>query len=200
MGEYMDFEIMGKSVKLRPFNESDIEDEIRWNTTDIEWQKWDAPWEKNEVFESTVYRQKLLEKLNQQTKTPKFYYSLEIESLKEGKHIGRVNSYYIDNKYNYVKCDGFFTIGIGIKDPIDRRQGFATEAWILFIDYALKNGIDNIYTQTWSGNDLVLGLIRKIGFEHVNTKKGYQFYNGEYVDGYTFKLNLDKFTSIKKMY
>ncbi|MGI6787164.1 MAG: GNAT family N-acetyltransferase [Acholeplasmataceae bacterium] len=191
------FEIKGRKIKLRPFQESDIEDEIRWNTIDIEWQNWDAPWEEIEKIDPILYREKLIIKLKRER--PKFYYSLEIEELCEGKHIGRVNSYSIDKNYNYVDDDGLFTIGIGIKDLIDRRKGFATEAWILFIEYALENGIEEIYTQTWSGNFPVHGLINKIGFEHVHTKKGYHFYNGKYIDGYTYKLNLDKFNLLKEI-
>lgn len=106
--------------------------------------------------------------------TPKFYYSLEIEELDKGKHIGRVNSYCIDKSYNYVEGDRLFTIGVGIKDSIDRRKGFATEAWILFIEYALKNSIDEIYTQTWSGNYPVCGLMKKIGLKNKEDKE-YRF-------------------------
>ena len=54
-----------------------------------------------------------------------------------------------------------------------------------------------IYTQTWSGNYPSQGLMKKLGFELVNIVKDYQVVKGNLVDGYTFKLNLEKFNNIK---
>ena len=50
-----------------------------------------------------------------------------------------------------------------------------------------------ISTQTWSGNYPVKALIKKLGFELVDTDKDYQKVKGELVDGLTFKLCKDKF-------
>ena len=57
------------------------------------------------------------------------------------------------------------TIGIDIPTLAARRKGYAAAAWDLFIQYLLSNGIEEMYTQTWSGNERVLGLIYKVGFE-----------------------------------
>lgn len=53
----------------------------------------------------------------------------------------------------------------GIFDPAFRKQGYGTEAWLLFIRHLLENGIENVYTQTWSGNIPVQALMQKVGFE-----------------------------------
>jgi RimJ/RimL family protein N-acetyltransferase len=76
---------------------------------------------------------------------------------------------------------------------MDRRRGYGTEAWLLFIRYALESGAEEIYTQTWAGNYPVLGLMEKVGFELININKKYRVVKGEEVDGYTLKLNLGKF-------
>ena len=34
-----------KNIILRDMEENDLDDYIRWNTTETEWQDWDAPWE-----------------------------------------------------------------------------------------------------------------------------------------------------------
>src|SRR5690606_30651793 len=55
-----------KTIILRDYNERDIEDYIRWMTTEIEWLNWDAPWEAEEDlkdFNPDEFREKKMEKL-----------------------------------------------------------------------------------------------------------------------------------------
>jgi RimJ/RimL family protein N-acetyltransferase len=185
-------EIIGKKIKLRPFKESDIDDVIHWMLVETEWQNWDAPWEDSSGFDQDAYRKRILKDLRDHSK-PSFYGRLEIEVIETGEHIGSVNSYYIDNDFNYTRGGGNFTIGIDIIKPMDRRRGYGTEAWLLFIRYALESGAEEIYTQTWAGNYPVLGLMEKVGFELININKKYRVVKGEEVDGYTLKLNWEKF-------
>ena len=60
-------EIKYKNIVLRDMKESDIADEIRWYTVEIDWTHWDAPWEmEQEVlnFDAEKHREKLLKKLS----------------------------------------------------------------------------------------------------------------------------------------
>lgn len=191
----MNLEIIGKKIKLRPFKESDIEDVINWMEVETEWKEWDAPWEEDD-FNAETYRKETLKKIKER-KNVDFFYSLEIDVLETLEHVGRVNSYYIDENYKYTKKVGNLTIGIDIFNPQHRKQGFATEAWVLYIDYAMKKGFNKIYTQTWSENYPVFALMKKVGFECVNINKKYQVVKGKYVDGYTFMLNLEMFKELK---
>ncbi|MGI6782329.1 MAG: GNAT family N-acetyltransferase [Acholeplasmataceae bacterium] len=195
---HIDFEIKGKSIKLRQFKESDIDDVIRWMTIDTEWFNWDAPWEDSSNFNPKTYKKEKLKKLRNQKEVPNFYHRLEIEVLDTLEHIGWVSSYYIDDNYQFISNQGYLTIGIDICHPKHRKQGFGTEAWVLYIDYALSKGYQQIYTQTWSGNYLVQALIEKLGFELINVNKNYQIVNDKYVDGYTYLLNINKFEKIKQ--
>ncbi len=188
-------EIIGKKVKLRPFKESDIADVINWMLVETEWQNWDAPWEDTSDFDHDTYRQRCLKELESRQEKS-FYHRLEIEVIETGEHIGSVNSYYINNSYNYTRGEGNLTIGIDIMKPTNRKRGYGTEAWLLFIRYALESGVEEVYTQTWEGNYPVLALMEKIGFERVHVKKHYQVVRGEKVDGYTLKLNMDKFRKL----
>ncbi len=104
-------EIIGKKIKLRPFKESDIDDVIHWMLVETEWQNWDAPWEDSSGFDQDAYRKRILKDLRDHSK-PSFYGRLEIEVIETGEHIGSVNSYYIDNDFNYTRGGGNFTIGI----------------------------------------------------------------------------------------
>lgn len=87
-------------------------------------------------------------------------------------HIGICNSYSIDGNFDYTADDGFRAIGIDIPPLGARRRGYATAAWRLFIGYLAGHGIAGVYTQTWSGNERVIGLIRKLGFEERSRRRG----------------------------
>lgn len=50
--------IENNKVILRDFIKKDIEDIIRWETIETEWQLWDAPWESNDGFNSEEYKEK----------------------------------------------------------------------------------------------------------------------------------------------
>ncbi len=62
--------------------------------------------------------------------------------------------------------------------------------------YALDNGIEGIYTQTWSENIRVIGLMKKLGFEECNCEKGFRIVRGKPYDGLTFKLNIRKYKEL----
>lgn len=187
-------EIIGKRIKLRPFQESDIDDYIRWNTIETEWMDWDAPWEEND-FDVDVYRKNSLQRL-ESNRPFSIYSSREIELLETGEHIGRINAYDIDDNCNYSADGTNLTIGIDVFDPAHRKKGYATEAWLLHIDYLIHEGHEDIYTQTWSGNEPVIALIKKLGFELYHTEEAYQIVKNQKVDGLTFQLNRDKFQGV----
>ena len=104
-------------------------------------------------------------------------------------HIGWCNCYYIDEEYNYTRYVARHAIGIDIPATAARRKGYATAAWTLFIRYLYAHGVTDIYTQTWSGNLRVQGLIKKLGFIEVSRKKDRHIINGEYYDALTFRLS-----------
>lgn len=189
-------EIKNDKVILRDFVESDIEDRIYWETVETEWQLWDAPWEYNEdeVFDSDKYRKERLEWLGKEKDENRMRWGFQICINDESrKHIGWINAYNIDDSYIYTKGNGYCTIGIDIPDLSSRGKGYATASWDLFIQYLLRNGIGDIYTQTWSGNERVIGLIKKIGFEECNREYEFRIVRGQLYDGLTFKLNREKY-------
>lgn len=44
--------ILGEHILLRDLLPEDIDSRIRWITTELEWQNWDAPWEGIEIVSS----------------------------------------------------------------------------------------------------------------------------------------------------
>ena len=73
-------------------------------------------------------------------------------------------------------------------------------ALIAWIKYLYNNGFQELYTQTWSGNERFLKLAKKVGFEEVLRLKDFRQVNGKNYDALTFKLNNDKFFEMVKNY
>jgi RimJ/RimL family protein N-acetyltransferase len=187
-------QIKNEKVILRDFIESDIEDRIHWELVETEWQLWDAPWEEDEEFDSEDFRKKLSKKLEKEKCDSEIRWCFEIcINDNSEKHIGWCNAYRIDDDYKYTTEKGYCTIGIGIPDLSSRRKGYATYSWKLFITYFQENGIKDIYTQTWSGNKRVIGLMTKVGFEECSREVNFKLIDGEYYDSLTYKLNEVKF-------
>lgn len=192
-------QIKNEKVILRDFIEADIEDRIHWELVETEWHLWDAPWENDEDFDPEKFRKAQLKKLEREVCKSERRWRFEIcINDKSQKHIGWCNAYRIDEAYEYTCGDGFCTVGIGIPDLQSRRKGYATHAWMLFIAYMLETGIKDIYTQTWSGNTRVMGLMQKIGFEECSRVIDSRTVNGDRYDALTFKLNEATFKEFSK--
>ncbi len=183
-------------VILRDLIASDVEDRVRWQTAETEWLSWDAPWENDprsifyEPFNEEQYRRACAARLAHPLDEDAMRMSFQI-CANDGKetHIGWCNCYYIDEEYNYTRYVARHAIGIDIPATAARRKGYATAAWTLFIRYLYAHGVTDIYTQTWSGNLRVQGLIKKLGFIEVSRKKDRHIINGEYYDALTFRLS-----------
>lgn len=191
-------EIRTQNIVLRDMRESDIEDDIRWNTTETEWGLWDAPWETEEEFagfDEAAYRKKELERL--QKPLPEHRLSFEIDTA-DGVHIGGVNCYCIDEDCQYLSTKpdseegrrkARWAVGLDICEPAYWSGGWGAAALSAFIRYHRANGYLQIYTQTWSGNFRMIGLAEKLGFRECRRKKGLRQVRGGIYDGLTFALD-----------
>lgn len=198
-------EIKYKNIILRDYRESDIDDDVRWNTVETEWALWDAPWEMEEYlknFDEAKFREKSLQKKEWKIRDEDFRWGFEIDTV-DGVHIGAVNAYRIDDEYNWkpikdeeVTPDINVTVGIDINEPAYWSGGWGTQALSAFIHHWLDAGFNNIYTQTWSGNVRMIGLAKKLGFVEVEREPGIRQVRGGTYDGLTFKLDVEKFLKV----
>ena len=87
---------------LRDMIESDIEDYVRWFTVEREWENWDAPWEKEDT-DAEAERKRWTEYYESRKNRPDDVrrYGLEIEW--NGRHIGSVSAYRIDENYEWIR-------------------------------------------------------------------------------------------------
>lgn len=181
-----------QNIILRDMIESDIENYVRWFTTETEWSATDAPWEPietNEEAERTYWREyyESVKALPDGARRWKF----EIEW--NGRHVGWVSSYSIDESYAWTGRiqDGqtvYRAVGIDICEPDARGIGIGTNALRAFMNYFLANGVDELYTQTWSGNLRMLRCAEKLGFVECGRHVGTREVDGCKYDGLTFRF------------
>lgn len=106
---------------------------------------------------------------------------------------GWVSSYSIDENYKWIgviKGDQtvYRAIGIDICEPNVWGNGIGTNALRTFMNYYFENGVDELYTQTWSGNARMLGYSEKLGFVECNRNVGIREVNGQKYDSLTFRV------------
>jgi len=178
------------NIILRYIKESDIDDYIRWTTTETEWNDWDAPWEEDDDDEF-VQRQKELLK-----REPHVYSKLEIDA-DTGRHIGWVSCYDIEFENEEATA-----VGIDIPAIKDRGKGYGKNALTLYMAHLFKEE-DTLYVQTWSGNTPMLHLANQIGFTEVKRIKDLREVKGKKYDALTFAITktdfFDKFPNLKSM-
>lgn len=182
--------IKNELVILRDFIESDVKDRERWETVDNEWQQWDGPWIPRS-FDIDEYKKNKMEYLAEIKKNSDIMRStFEVCINNEDEtHIGWVNSYYLDKNFKYTKDGGMTAIGIDIPETDIRHKGYGTAAFKLFVEYLNSKGINDIYTETWSGNKRMIHTAEKLGFKICRVNKEACPVNGKIYDGYTFKLS-----------
>lgn len=189
-----------ENLVLRDFVESDIAARIRWETEETEWQLWDAPWEteglteaeKQEELEAYTERMRAWPEKYAQMPDEQMRYAFQLETL-EGRYIGWVSAYCIDDTFSYTEEDWHIAIGIDIPDMAARGKGYSYSALRAFIRYLRAHGIEEIYTQTWSGNARMIHIAQKLGFEAYCRKQGIRQVRGGVYDGLTFKLDWERF-------
>ena len=193
--------LTAKDIILRDFRESDIETRIHWENVETEWQLWDGPWE-YEGLTDDEREQNMASYLKNMRKWATMYKDMpdstprtqfQIETLPDHRYIGWVSSYRIDSDYTINPDGEKCAVGIDIPDMASRGHGYAAKALCLFIEYLLKCGEKEIYTQTWSGNVRMIGLAHKLGFIECRRKKDLRTVRGDKYDGLTFGMDMALF-------
>ncbi|MCD7747469.1 MAG: GNAT family N-acetyltransferase [Firmicutes bacterium] len=180
-----------ENIVLRDMAESDIENYVRWFTTETKWSDADAPWEPIKSDEETE-RNSWREYYEAVKDIPDAALRRKFEIEWNGRHIGWVSSYLIDENYEWIgKTEEgqifYRAIGIDICESDVWGNGIGTNALRAFMNYYFENGVDELYTQTWSGNVRMLRCAQKLGFVECNRNVGIREVNGEKYDGLTFR-------------
>ncbi len=179
-----DFSLKYQNIILRFLKEKDIEKFVQWHIDEMEWQKWDAPWE-SKIEEENDIRKRLKKILDR----PKVDLPGRLQIChNDGTYIGSVNTYFIEGNKDKR------AVGIAIYEQNYWCKGLGEQALKLWIAYIFNvEELDYLYCQTWSGNKRMIRLAEKCGFEIIKRKKDYREVNGKLYDALTFRLEKEKF-------
>lgn len=92
-------------------------------------------------------------------------------------------------------------IGAVLFDPKNWRQGYITEAAILFIIYLFElKPINRVQACAFAGNSASTGAMEKLGFHYEGTLRETIFHRGHYVDLVVYSLLRSEVDKLKELY
>jgi RimJ/RimL family protein N-acetyltransferase len=162
-------ELVGEKIKLRPIEESDIDDLYSW---------WNDPQFAGEYIGDYPKSRIEVEEL---VKGAWFFI---IESRLEHKKIGFIDYFLVRSDYLNL-----FEIGYRIK-PSERNKGYTTEAVRLLVDYlfSTKKEIERIEAVTDVENMRSQRVLEKNGFKREGELRKRAFNRGQYKSEYMYSL------------
>lgn len=179
------------NMTLRDYVLSDVEDEVRWTNVDTEWFRSDTPWMTIEPVDEDELRADMAEIIHGMPENAiRWRFEIEVD----GRHVGLVSSYYLDENYEYTPWDSIDqsknapenhsirALGIEICEMEYWGKGIGTKALTALMEYYRGLGEHHFLIETWSGNLRMLGCARKLGFHEVKRIKAAHIVDGKAVD------------------
>ena len=150
-----------------------------WYANDGEWQRYDAPWEKSPEQEVEQARAKYLQSIEKQQAGK--YGRLIIQH--QGEYVGWVSI------YDDVAHPGSKMVGIDICEDTKLNQGIGTRALKLCIGYVFRAyGCHRVGLTTWSFNERMIHVARKVGFVEEGRERKAHYWDGEWIDRCDFGI------------
>ncbi|MDO5734784.1 MAG: GNAT family protein [Eubacteriales bacterium] len=198
--------IVYKNIILRDMRIEDIEDDIRWQTSEKEWMLWDEPWAEPDPLEDIeeMRKSKYAEflEIEQLKAESSFRWSLEIDYA-DGTHIGSLDSYLINSSYQRVRRqellageEFYYALGIAIYEPAYWSKGLGTQALTAYIKHHFEHQHNPLFLQSWSGNERMLRSAEKLGFKIIERKPEYREVRGKLYDALTLALEQSDFRAL----
>ena len=168
---------MKNKIKLRDWLEKDLELYRFWYTGDKAWKKFDGPYYQKPTpaeVEETINTLKL-KIISNNWDTPRQRMVIATET--DDQLIGTVSWYWQSQETNWK------SIGIVIYDENYWSGGIGSQALQLWVNYLFENCSDivRLDLRTWSGNERMMNLGKKLGF-----KEEARFRKARIVDGVYF--------------
>lgn len=169
--------IDGEKISLRNVQPQDISElwNLRYGEENPEWKKWDAPYyEHNRPDFEMYYDQELNELMMDEAMG---IYSQMVILVGE-EVIGTVIFYWENEATRWLE------MGITIYKPVYWQGGFGTEALSLYTEYLFSqlSEIARVGITTWSGNERMIAVGKKIGMQIEGRLRKCRYYNGQYYD------------------
>ena len=168
----------GNQIKLRDWIKEDLAEFEFWYTGKKKWMEHDAPYykkpTKNEIQKKLNKIQEKIDSENWETPRNR----LVIATQTDNKLIGTVSWYWQSKETNWK------SIGIVIYSEKNWGKGIGYESLKLWVDYLFEEckEIVRLDLRTWSGNEGMINLSKKIGFKEEARFRMARIVNGIYYD------------------
>jgi RimJ/RimL family protein N-acetyltransferase len=174
--------LKGRQVALRSLREEDLSCYIKWQISGHEWQKLDGPYYRSKDFDLQKQREEFQKHLSSPTAAPPK--RLAITAIGKDGLMGTVNSYW-ESKETHWLC-----AGITIYDPMLWGKGIGFEALGLWTEYLFRcyEEIVRLDLRTWSGNNGMVRLAEKLGYQQEACFRKARIVDGKYFDGLGFGI------------
>jgi putative hydrolase of HD superfamily len=171
--------LAGRRLHLRDFRFDDLAAYGSWQMPGHAWQDLDGPYyprlNKAQVEEAIKRTRRAIELQSWPRPRPR----LVIAEEAGDQLIGIVSWYWIGEETNWL------AVGIVLFDPDNWGHGFGYEALGLWCEYLFSAmpRIVRLDLRTWSGNQGMMKLARKLGFVEEARFRQARIVNGAYFDG-----------------
>jgi len=179
------------NITLRDYQLSDVEDEVRWTNVDTAWFYEDTSWMTMEKVDPDELRADMIA-IMESTPEDAIRWRFEIEV--DGRHVGMVSSYYLDENFESISWksidqrknaegnNSIRALGIEICEMDHWGKGIGTKALTAAMEYYRSLGEHRFLLETWSGNQWMLGCAGKLGFAEVKREKAAHIVKGKEYD------------------
>ena len=112
-----------ENITLRDYALSDVKDEVRWTNVETEWFRADTPWMTMEPVDEDELRADMTEIIRSMPENAiRWRFEIDVD----GRHVGLVSSYYLDENYEYTPWD---SIDQSKNAPGNHSVRFPTPVW-----------------------------------------------------------------------
>lgn len=185
-------EIIGSSLKLRDIKEKDLEIFKKWQKGEQDWKKLDGPYYKKNTDDEVEEYVKLLKQNISTGQWPNPRKRLVIADLESDTFIGMVSWYFQSVETHWISH------GLTIYDPSQWMKGIGYEALGIWSQYLLDAmpQLARLDLRTWSGNEGMIGLARKLGFSLEATFRKARIVEGKYYDSLGFGILREEWNAL----
>lgn len=152
--------IVGDRVNLRDFRAADA----AWLARAMgrgSWWRWDAPWEGRPSPDDLMKLPAHLAALARERASPPRRMVIETRT---GTPVGTVSRYWVDERTQWLE------VGVTIYGARHWGYGYGAEALALWVEHLFETlPIRRLGLRTWSGNQRMIRLARRLGFRREAT-------------------------------
>lgn len=176
--------VEGKRVRLRDFTSQDLARYERWLAPGHEWQQWDGPYMPDTDAEWIAGHLASIREgiVTGDWEVPRW--RMVIADKQTNRLVGAVSRYWISEPSHWA------AIGIDLYDPSHWGKGIGTEALRLWCEhlFATVPEFTRLDLRTWSGNERMINLARRLGFSEEARFRNARIVNGETYDALAFGI------------